>query len=80
MAQAWHNLPVDFARAHELVAAFLREAMKVHAMKHAPERTWQEMLDIAHLVTLPGVDRPMAKKFFDEAGLGARWEELARGF
>ena len=54
-------------------------AMKVHAMRHAPERTWQEMLDIAHLVTLPGVDRGMVKKFFADAGLDARWEELARG-
>jgi hypothetical protein len=54
-------------------------AMKVHAMTHAPERTWQEMLDISYLVTLTGVDRDVVRGFFEKAGLGARWQELARG-
>lgn len=54
-------------------------AMKVHAMRHAPERTWQEMLDIVHLVTLPGVDRDAVRDLFDKAGLAARWQELTHG-
>jgi hypothetical protein len=66
--------PIVVPRPEHLIA------MKVHAMKHAPERTWQEMLDIAHLVTLPGVDRQVVQREFERAGLASRWEELARGF
>jgi hypothetical protein len=30
--------------------------MKVQAMKDAPERTWQNLVDIGYLLGLPGVD------------------------
>lgn len=51
-------------------------AMKVQAMKHAPERTWQELVDIGYLLTLPGVDRSEARQYFEKAGLLERWREL----
>jgi hypothetical protein len=54
-------------------------AMKVQAMKNAPERTWQEMADIGYLLTLAGTDRREAREYFVKANLLDRWEELARG-
>jgi len=53
-------------------------AMKVQAIKDAPERTWQDLADIAHLLRAPGVDRAEARTHFDRAGLGDKWDELAR--
>lgn len=54
-------------------------AMKVQAMKNAPERTWQDMADIRYLLDLPGVDHDEARGYFEKADLSARWEELERG-
>ena len=54
-------------------------AMKVQAMKNAPERRWQDMADIRYLLDLSGVDRDEARGYFEKAGLIARWEELERG-
>lgn len=53
-------------------------AMKVQAIKNAPERLWQDMADIAFLVRLPGVDRHEVRGYFDKAGMLARFEELVR--
>lgn len=53
-------------------------AMKVQAMRDAPERTWQEMVDIAHLLGLEGVDRAEVRGYFEKNGLLARWEEIDR--
>jgi hypothetical protein len=54
-------------------------AMKVQAMKDAPERTWQDMADIAFLLTLDGVNREEARGYFERQQFGARWNELERG-
>ena len=52
-------------------------AMKVHAIGNAPERLWQDMADIAFLVRLDGVDRDAVRCYFEKAGLGDKWRELA---
>lgn len=65
--------PVRVPRPEHLIA------MKVHAMKNAPERTWQEMADIGYLLTLTGTDRREAREYFVKANLLDRWDELARG-
>ena len=54
-------------------------AMKVQAIRDAPERAWQDMVDIAYLVRLDGVDREEVRGYFAHAGLEERWHELARG-
>jgi hypothetical protein len=54
-------------------------AMKVHAMKNAPERAFQDLADIAFLLALPGVDQHEVRAYFEKAGLQSRWEELERG-
>jgi hypothetical protein len=55
-------------------------AMKVQAMKNAPERAWQDMADIGFLLTLPGTNRDEARDYFVKAGLEGRWDDLARAF
>ena len=54
-------------------------AMKVLAIKDAPERMWQDMADIAFLVRLDGVDRDEVRGHFERHQLGERWRELERG-
>ena len=51
-------------------------AMKVQAIKNAPERTWQDMADIAFLLSLDGVDRVEAKSYFEKAELLERWHDV----
>ena len=53
-------------------------AMKVQAMRDAPERTWQELVDIGYLAKLEGVDRGEVQGYFEKHGLGERWRELER--
>jgi hypothetical protein len=65
--------PMRVPRSEHLIA------MKVQAMKNAPERTWQEMADIGYLLTLTGTDRREAREYFVKANLLDRWDELARG-
>lgn len=52
-------------------------AMKVRAIKDAPERTWQDLADIGFLVRLDGIDRDEVRGYFERAGLRERWRELA---
>lgn len=54
-------------------------AMKVQAMKDAPDRTWQDLVDIGYLLGLPGVDREEARGYFFKAGIERKWEELTNG-
>ena len=54
-------------------------AMKVQAMKDAPERTWQDLVDIGYLLRLPGVDLDEARGYFSKAGLDGKWRELTDG-
>jgi predicted nucleotidyltransferase len=51
-------------------------AIKVQAMKDAPERTWQDLVDIAYLLRLPGVDRGEVENYFTRAGLAEKWREV----
>jgi hypothetical protein len=53
-------------------------AMKVQAIKEAPERTWQDLADIGFLLRLPEVDRAEVAGYFERAGLLERWHELSR--
>jgi len=53
-------------------------AMKVQAMRDAPDRTWQELVDIGHLVRLEGVDLDEVAGYFQKHGLTERWHELKR--
>jgi hypothetical protein len=52
-------------------------AMKVRAMKDAPERAWQELVDVGFLLRLDGVDRDEARGYFERAGLEEKWRDLA---
>ena len=51
-------------------------AMKVQAMKDAPERTWQDLVDIAYLFRLDGVNQDEVRHYFESAGLVEKWNEL----
>jgi len=53
-------------------------AMKVRAMQDAPERTGQDLVDIAYLLGVAGVNRDEVRGYFVRAGLEERWNELAR--
>lgn len=52
-------------------------AMKVHAMKNDPSRTFREMADLQFLLGVDGVDREEIRGYFVDAGLEERWNELA---
>lgn len=51
-------------------------AMKVQAMKNDRTRTLKEMADIQYLLQLPGVDEAEVRRYFDEAGLSERFDEI----
>jgi hypothetical protein len=53
-------------------------AMKVQAIRNAPERLWNDLADIAYLLGVPGVDREEARRYFEKAGLLERWHDLER--
>lgn len=53
-------------------------AMKVQAIQNAPERTWQDLADIGYLLSVDGVDRTEARRYFEKAGLMERWYEFER--
>ena len=53
-------------------------AMKVQAIKDAPERTWQDLADIGYLLRLEDVDREEVRGYFVRAGLEEKWHELNR--
>jgi hypothetical protein len=53
-------------------------AMKVQAMRDAPERGLQDLVDIGFLLQLRGVDRDEARGYFVRAGLEDRWHEITR--
>jgi hypothetical protein len=44
-------------------------AMKVQAIKNAPRRVSIDVPDIEYLLTLPGIDRPTIRDYFEQAGL-----------
>lgn len=53
-------------------------AMKVQAMRDAPERAGQDLVDIAYLLHIDGVHRDEVRGYFVRAGLEERWNELTR--
>lgn len=53
-------------------------AMKVQAMRDAPERTWQDLVDVGYLIRLDGVDRAEVRGYFERSGLLERWHEIER--
>jgi hypothetical protein len=65
--------PIRVPRPEHLIA------MKVQAMKNAPERAPQDMVDIGYLLTLPGVDRDEAREYFAKANLLTKWKEFDGG-
>ena len=64
--------PIPVPRPEHLIA------MKVRAMKDAPERAWQDMADIGYLLHIEGVDRVEVQGYFARAGLEEKWRELTR--
>lgn len=53
-------------------------AMKIHAIKNAPERRFQELADIRFLLQLPGVDRAEIRGYFESSGMEGLYDELER--
>jgi hypothetical protein len=53
-------------------------AMKVQAMKDAPERTWQDLADIGYLFRIDGVNRDEVRRYFEDADLVDKWYELTQ--
>jgi hypothetical protein len=54
-------------------------AMKVQAITDAPERMWQDLVDVAWLLRVDGVNRDAAHGYFVRAGLEEKWLELTKG-
>lgn len=53
-------------------------AMKLQAIRNAPERTWQDLADVGYLLSLDGVDLVEVRRHFEKAGLLERWYEFER--
>lgn len=53
-------------------------AMKIHAMKNDPGRTFQEMADIQFLLGLPDIDEEEVRAYFEQSGLLERYLEIKR--
>ncbi len=53
-------------------------ALKVVAMKNDPSRSFQDMADIRFLLNLPGVDRREIQGYFEDHGMGERFDELGK--
>lgn len=64
--------PIPVPRPEHLIA------MKVQAMRDDPDRGLQDLVDVAHLLQVDGVDRDEARGYFVRAGLEERWHELTR--
>ncbi len=69
---AWEGRSLPVTSAEHLIA------MKVHAMKNDPSRTFGELADIQHLMRRAGVDRARVRRYFESAGLLNRFDELLR--
>ncbi len=53
-------------------------AMKIHAMKNDPERTFREMADILFLMQQPGIDKKEIRDYFEKQGLMDRYNEIQK--
>jgi hypothetical protein len=52
-------------------------AMKVHALRNDPTRLVQDLADVQHLLSLPGVDHDEVRGYFERAGLLDWYERIA---
>jgi len=68
--RAWEGRSLPVISAEHLIA------MKVHAMKNDPSRTFGELADIQHLMRGAGMDRKRVRRYFESAGLLDRFDEL----
>ena len=50
--------------------------LKVFAMKNDPDRVFREMADIQHILSLPGIDMEVIKKYFKKYNQLERYYEL----
>lgn len=66
------DLPILLPKPEHLAA------LKVVAMKNDPSRSFQDMVDIRFLLTLPGVDRREIQSYFEKQGMGDRFNELGK--
>ena len=71
-ARGPRDLPVLLPKPEHLAA------LKVVAMKNDPSRSFQDMADIRFLLTLPGVDTREIQGYFEDQGMGDRFEELRK--
>jgi hypothetical protein len=71
-ARGPRDLPVLLPKPEHLAA------LKVVAMKNDPSRSFQDMADIRFLLTLPGVDEREVRGYFEDQGMGDRFEELRK--
>ena len=55
-------------------------AMKIHAMKNNPRRTFKELADIQCLMGLPDTDDAAVAHYFEQAGLLERYHELKKHY
>ncbi len=53
-------------------------AMKIHAIKMDPVRTFKELADIQFLCGLPGVDEREIRGYFEKQGLLGRFDEIKK--
>lgn len=53
-------------------------AMKIHAIKNDPSRTFRELADIQFLLGLPGVDAEEIRRYFNESGLIELYDEIKK--
>ena len=51
-------------------------ALKVFAMKNDPDRVFREMADIKYILSLPGIDMEVIKKYFKKYDQLERYYEL----
>ena len=76
-ASAREALEIGGIRAHVPAPEHL-VAMKVHAIKNDPSRTFRELADIQFLMSLPGVNMEQVRTYFEKAGLLERYDEIRR--
>ncbi|MBY0494894.1 MAG: nucleotidyltransferase family protein [Cyanobacteria bacterium] len=53
-------------------------AMKIQAIRNAPDRTLRDLADVAFLLTVEGVNRDEIKGYFEQAGLLHHWTDVIR--
>lgn len=66
------GVDVAVPRAEHLIA------MKLQAIRSNPARLHKDMVDVRHLLHTPGLDRELARTYFEQYGFMNEWEELLR--